>query len=242
MKHVWVIVCLWGLTVSVAGCHEGHDCDKCGGGGVANVPNESEPDGAICDGTYYCPAQQIPVLEGPVGAEVCFCRYACDPDAADATCPAGRVCVQLEDEVGNPLVGEGSCEPEYQGALGEPCAPQQCQGGFICSGYTADTSYCREQCDADGACLTGYDCTPVSEYGDPSIKVCMPIVGEAAEGEACSLAAPCQAELFCTSTAAGAACRVACDPWVPLCPAEADCLPVADPQGATYGFACTPRI
>lgn len=197
-------------------------------------------DGQSCDDTWTCDPGLVAVLEGPVGADACVCRWACTPP--DGTCPsADRVCVQLEDENGEAIDGTGACEPVYEAARGEPCGWQQCQPGDICAGFTADTAYCRAQCDPDlQTCAIGYECTAVAYYDDPAITACLPPAGEAAEGAACSLAAPCAAGLFCVTDAAGATCRPACDPWAPVCADGSLCLRVEDPSMGTLGYACVP--
>ena len=244
MRHALVVgvLCVGLLGL---GCRHEH------GDGGPNYPGPdpdettgSDTDGTSCDTTSTCPDGQIAVLEGPVGAESCVCRFACVPSAATDGgadgCPTDRVCVQLEDQSGNALTGQGSCEPVNQGVLGDPCGPQQCQDGLVCSGYSADTSYCRALCDADGTCPLGFACTPVSEYGAPSVSVCFPTVGTVAEGAACSVSDPCQQDLFCTGGSGGGFCRAACDPWTPVCPTTAQCLRVEDPEERTLGYACIP--
>ena len=237
----YTVACL-AFCLGLAGCCAGHDCSDEGEpnwtpeptGGVADT------DGQSCDGSYLCDYGLIPVLEGPVGADSCICRWACA--APDGTCPsADRVCTQLEDDNGAAIPGQGACEPVYAAGRGEPCGPQQCEAGDICAGYTADTAYCRQQCDPDlQTCSLGYECTPVSLYGDPAITACLPVVGEVVEGEACSIDAACGPGLFCVITAAGSACRPACDPWSPVCASGSICLRVEDPVMQTLGYACVP--
>jgi hypothetical protein len=248
MRRVLAVVVLCGVGVAGFGCMRDDHCGDGWGGANYGGPypdDQTAGDGSSCDGTYACPGAQIPVMEGPVGAEACVCRYACDPgvttDGGADTCPAARVCTQLEDNGGNPIAGQGACEPVYQGVLGDPCAPQQCQDGLICAGYSVDTAYCREQCDADGTCPVGFSCTSVSEYGAPTVAVCMPLVGPVAEGGACSLTNACTEGLFCAGDAAATFCRAACDPWAPVCASGADCLRVEDPEARTLGYACIPR-
>ncbi|HEY3545336.1 MAG TPA: hypothetical protein VGK17_04505 [Propionicimonas sp.] len=244
MTRALAVVVLCGVGLGALGCQHHDGCEPNYAGPYPDDPAPSGGDGSSCDGTYTCPLGQIAVLEGPVGAEACICRLPCNPDAAldggTGTCPADRVCIQLEDENGGALAGQGSCEPEYQGVLGDPCGPQQCQPGIICAGYTADTAYCREQCEADGTCPVGFACTSVSEYGAPVIAVCLPVVGDVAEGGACSLTDACQQDLFCAGGAAGTFCRPACDPWSPLCASGARCARVEDPEARTLGYACVP--
>jgi hypothetical protein len=230
------------IALGLAGCCWGHDCDSGEPNYVPDTPDGAvaDTDGQSCDDTYLCDSGLIAVLEGPVGAETCVCRWSCTPP--DGTCPSpDRVCVQLEDENGAALDGEGSCEPVYASARGEPCGPQQCQTGDICAGFTADTAYCRAQCDPDlHDCALGYECTVVAEYDDPTMTACLPPTGEVAEGEACSADAACAAGLFCVIDAAGSVCRPACDPWSPVCATGSLCARVEDPNMGTLGYACVP--
>jgi hypothetical protein len=226
------------VALGLLGCEHYHD-----EGNVAWDPfpdGSSSVDGQSCDGSYVCPWGQIPVLEGPVGADSCVCRWSCA--APDGACPsADRVCIQLEDDNGAPLPGEGACEPVYVAGRGEPCGPQQCDVGDICAGYSPDTAYCRAQCDPDlQDCGVGYECILVAEYGDPTATACLPVTGDVAAGGACGLEAPCQEGLFCVTTAAGSTCQPACDPWAPVCAAGSTCLRLTDPVMQTLGYACVP--
>lgn len=240
MRTLALGACL-ALALGLTGCCVGHDCE----GEPNYVPDPvggpvAGSDGQSCDGTYLCDYGLIPVLEGPVGADTCICRWSCTPP--DGTCPsADRVCVQLEDDSGTALPGEGSCEPLYVAGRGEPCGPQQCVPGDICAGFTADTAYCRAQCDPDLLdCATGYLCTQVAEYDDPAITACLPPAGEVLEGEACGADAACGPGLFCVSDAAGSTCRPACDPWAPVCASGSNCMRALDPAMQTIGYACVP--
>jgi len=237
MKRVGVALV---VALGLLGCEHHHS----GGGNNYNwdpyPDGNAAVDGQSCDGSYYCPAGLIPILEGPVGADSCVCRWACTPP--DGACPStDRTCIQLEDENGAALPGQGACEPVYVSARGEPCGPQQCAAGDLCAGYSPDTAFCRAQCDPDlQTCALGYECIAVSEYGDPAVTACLPVTGDVAAGDACSLTAPCQAGLFCVTTASGSTCQPACDPWAPVCAAGATCLEIEDPGMQTLGYACVP--
>jgi hypothetical protein len=240
MRHLVAGLCL-ALGLWLTGCCWGHDCDE-GEPSYSPEPagGPARTDGQSCDGSYLCEYGLIPVLEGPVGADSCVCRWACVP--GEDVCPsADRVCTQLEDDAGAAIPGQGACEPLFVAARGEPCGPQQCETGDICAGYSPDTAYCRAQCDPDLLnCALGYECTLVAEYDDPSITACLPVVGEVVEGAACTLEAACAPGLFCVTTVAGSACRPACDPWAPVCATGSTCLRVEDPTMQTYGYACVP--
>jgi len=226
------------LVLGLAGCG--------GDEGEPNYGNDDDPsggpvnaDGQSCDDTGVCGDGLVAVLEGPQGADSCVCRWSCTPP--DGTCPADRICIQLEDDAGDPITGEGACEPVYEADRGEPCGPQQCQPGDICAGFTADTAYCRAQCDPDLlTCAVGYLCTLVAEYDDPAITACLPPAGEVLEGEACAFDAACAPGLFCVSDAAGSTCRPACDPWAPVCATGSTCMRALDANMQTIGYACVP--
>jgi hypothetical protein len=235
MKRLVALVLLGGVA---AGCHHHRD-----DGWWEPTSTPAIPDGTSCEAVVGCTEGQIPVLEGPIGAEVCICRFSCTPRAENdaGACAEDRVCVQLEDEQGNRLPGEGSCEPVIAGTLGEPCAPEQCESGLICVGYTADTAYCRALC-SDGTCAASYECAAVNDYDSPNGSACLPVTGTAAEGAECSPEDACAPGLFCAATTAGAICCPACDPHIPLCPTDADCAAVPDAQGQPIGYACVPRL
>ena len=233
-RALWalVVVSLW-----LPACGDQPSRDGAGSGAPTEDEHSTGDEGMSCDGSGVCPSGQVPVLEGPYGTDSCVCRWRCSP--ASAICPRDdRVCIQLEDEAGSMLPGEGACVPRVTVGPGEPCAPEQCSSGDVCAGYGPDTAYCRKHCDPDTlGCGLGYACTALSAYGSPAVTACLPQTSEAGEDEACDLVTGCRPGYFCVMLASGGLCRPACDPRFPTCVAAA-CLPVFDASMGTLGYAC----